>query len=196
MKSAVNMNETFSENMCHDISDYINHYTGLYFPENKHRSLMKGITLAARELGFEQTENFIERLTSGPPSAQTIDVLVRFLTIGETYFFRNKAVFQTLKDEIFRGLLTHPRRDKKHISIWSAGCASGEEPYSIAILIDQMTAAFRGFCCRYSTPSKRHFHFAVAQSLKASAARWRTKRSKPRSCETAISPGSPPARTS
>ena len=145
MKPGHNMDEAFSNSMCYDISEYINQYTGLYFPENKHRSLMKGINAAARELGFNQTDKFIDRLISGPPSAQTIDALVRFLTIGETYFFRDKNMFQTLKDEIFRGLITHPRRNKKHINIWSAGCASGEEPYSIAILIDQMAAVFRGW---------------------------------------------------
>lgn len=139
------MNEALSNSMRHDLSDYIDRYTGLYFPENKHRSLMKGITAAAAELGFDQTDKFIDWLTSGPPSVQTINALVHFLTIGETYFFRDKSMFQTLKDEIFRGLLSHPRRNKKHINIWSAGCASGEEPYSMAILIDQMAAAFRGW---------------------------------------------------
>ncbi|NOY68573.1 MAG: hypothetical protein GXP53_03650 [Deltaproteobacteria bacterium] len=139
------MDKTFSDDIRQDLSDYINQYTGLYFPENKHRSLMKGITSAAEALGFEKTDEFIDWLTKGPPSAQTIDALVRFLTIGETYFFRDKNMFQTLKDEIFRGLLTHPRKNKKHINIWSAGCASGEEPYSIAILIDQMASAFRGW---------------------------------------------------
>jgi len=115
MEPAANIDEIFSDSTRHDISDYVNKYTGLYFPENKHRSLMKGITATARELGFEQTDKFIDRFTSGPPSAQTIDTLVRFLTIGETYFFRDKSIFQTLKDEIFRGLLTQPKKNKKHI---------------------------------------------------------------------------------
>jgi len=145
MKDSASMNEIFSGNICIDISEHINRYTGLYFPESRHHALIKGIKAAARELGFDQTEKFIDHLLSGPPSSRTIDTLVRFLTIGETYFFRDKAVFQALKDEIFRGLLTQSPPEKKHVHIWSAGCASGEEPYSIAILMDQMSAAFRGW---------------------------------------------------
>ena len=62
------------------------------------------------------------------------------ITIGETYFFRDSAQFALLRDRVLPDLFS-PARLRAHdapIRIWSAGCASGEEPYSLAILLHQL----------------------------------------------------------
>ena len=62
--------------------------------------------------------------------------LIEVMTIGETYFFRNKAHFHALRHDVLPGLIAMKRRDgNKVLRLWSAGCATGEEPYSIAILL-------------------------------------------------------------
>jgi chemotaxis protein methyltransferase CheR len=66
------------------------------------------------------------------------DELVSILTVGETYFFRNKGHFGALRKEILPELIEQRRRTTRRIRIWSAGCATGEEPYSIAILLRQL----------------------------------------------------------
>jgi chemotaxis protein methyltransferase CheR len=65
-----------------------------------------------------------------------IDELVNELTVGESYFFREPQIFDFIRDEVFPEVLA--RRGATHtLRIWSAGCASGEEAYSLAItLID------------------------------------------------------------
>ena len=62
--------------------------------------------------------------------------LIAELTVGETYFFREPSQFTFIRDEALPAILR--QRGSNHmIRTWSAGCASGEEPYSLAILLDQ-----------------------------------------------------------
>lgn len=60
------------------------------------------------------------------------DQLIMRVTIGETYFFRNSTHFQAFREFIFPSLF-HERDRRGPVRIWSAGCATGEEPYSLAI---------------------------------------------------------------
>ncbi|MDA1231556.1 MAG: hypothetical protein O2856_12340 [Planctomycetota bacterium] len=59
------------------------------------------------------------------------------LTIGESFFLRNDHHFQALREHVLPGIFKQNAASKE-IRIWSAGCATGEEPYSLAILLDQM----------------------------------------------------------
>lgn len=137
------MKQMVSDIVYDQISQQIVACTGLHFPPRKYRTLQKGIAAAAAELGYSDVRTFVNQLRSGIPSRHTINTMVKYLTIGETFFLRDKYLFQVLKEDIFRGMLYHSRRAEKRIRIWSAGCATGEEPYSIAILIDQMASLFK-----------------------------------------------------
>ena len=132
------------ENMLQKLSGFILSHTGLYFPQKKWRALNKGIKSAAYGLGLEPNI-FANQLLATRPTKKIIDALIGYLTIGETYFLRDKNLFQILGDQIIRGLIQHPRKNNNNINIWSAGCSSGEEPYSIAILIDQLFPQLNGW---------------------------------------------------
>lgn len=67
---------------------------------------------------------------------QEVDLLRNALTINVTKFFRDPEVFEVLRREVLPDLAAH----RKSIRIWCAGCATGEEPYSIAILIHELVA--------------------------------------------------------
>src|SRR5690606_21820620 len=76
--------------------------------------------------------------------AQTLDsglwqAIISPLAIGETYFFRDDTQFQLLEEEVLPALIAQ-RRQQNHLylSLWSAGCATGEEPYSLAILLRRL----------------------------------------------------------
>jgi len=64
--------------------------------------------------------------------------LINLLTIPETYFFRNYRLFKALEQSILPGMLEQKVKNGEALTIWSAGCSSGEEPYSFAMLIDDM----------------------------------------------------------
>lgn len=59
------------------------------------------------------------------------------ITIGESFFFRDKGQFAVLREEILPELIA-ARQPERSLKIWSAGCSSGEEPYSLAILMDTL----------------------------------------------------------
>jgi len=70
------------------------------------------------------------------------DRLFDALTINFTCFFRDPSAFIVLRDEVLRPMLkTRAQRGWRRFSAWSAGCASGEEPYSLAILLHQLLGA-------------------------------------------------------
>jgi chemotaxis protein methyltransferase CheR len=74
---------------------------------------------------------FVQRLRATPESAPDWQSLMRALVIGETYFFRNRVHFNLLASHILPELAA--RRDK--LTIWSTGCSTGEETYSLAITL-------------------------------------------------------------
>ncbi|MGM9490370.1 CheR family methyltransferase [Ideonella sp. YS5] len=67
--------------------------------------------------------------------AREAEFLAARLTPAETYFFRDQGQFALLRTRILPELIER-RREKRRLRLWSAGCASGEEAYSIAMLID------------------------------------------------------------
>lgn len=88
----------------------------------------------AREAGFASVVELIRHLRSrpfGPLHSQTVESIVT----TETSFFRDFYPFDALRQELIPELMERRRRSTRHISIWSAGCSSGQEPYSIAILL-------------------------------------------------------------
>ena len=58
--------------------------------------------------------------------------------MGETYFFRERRAFEILEQSLLPGLIAARRKTEKRLRFWSAGCSTGEEPYSLAILLDKL----------------------------------------------------------
>lgn len=65
--------------------------------------------------------------------------LVDLLTVGETYFFRDTSWFEAIERHVLQPLIDRRRREGRlNLRLWSAGCATGEEPYSLAMLLDRL----------------------------------------------------------
>ncbi len=120
------------------VRDIVSAQIGLHFPPERLRDLECGISLAAREFGFADAEACIQWLLASPLTRNQVEVLAGHLTVGETYFFREKIIFELLEKQILPELIYSRRGTNQHLRIWSAGCASGEEPYSIAILLHKL----------------------------------------------------------
>lgn len=63
--------------------------------------------------------------------------LASLITLGESYFFRDRGQFALLREQILPELIS-ARQPQRTLNIWSAGCSTGEEPYSLAILLDEL----------------------------------------------------------
>lgn len=108
---------------------------GLHFSFERRDILSRSLGLAAREFGFHNTSEFIMWLSSNILNNEQIEILATYLTIPETYFWREPHVFTALTDFIIPEIVNSEKNRKKSIRIWSAGCSTGEEPYSLAIAL-------------------------------------------------------------
>lgn len=80
----------------------------------------------------------VQTLHDTPETAPAWQKLLHALAIGETYFFRYQPYFQLLKNYILPNLIPQRRRQSPpRLNLWSAGCATGEEPYSLAITLHE-----------------------------------------------------------
>ncbi|MHB1937194.1 MAG: CheR family methyltransferase [Acidobacteriaceae bacterium] len=112
--------------------------TGLHFPEERWGDLERGIVAAAPIFGMSDAESCARWLLSAPLVRSQIEILTSHLTVGETYFFRDERSFNVLEQHIFPELLHAREHGERRLRIWSAGCCTGEEPYSIAMLLDRL----------------------------------------------------------
>ncbi len=117
------------------LSEFIADAIGLYFPKSRWSDLERSMIAVARALHFEDVCECVKWVLSTPRTKDLLETLADHLTVGETYFFRDKKSFQTLSQEILPIFARRQEQGKRSLRIWSAGCCTGEEPYSIAILL-------------------------------------------------------------
>ncbi len=135
------MTTRLSQSVLSSVADLVGARFGLDF-RNRGRDLEWGIRAAVREQGHSNIDDYVQKLLSGNPGCRELDLLVTHLTVGETYFFRDKSALEILEKRIVPELL-QTRPSGNELRIWSAGCATGEEPYSIAMIVDRMEARLR-----------------------------------------------------
>jgi len=105
--------------------------TGLSFPSGSRARAEAGIARAMARVGLADVARYGELIQA---RAEALDDLLVELTVGETYFFREPAQFTVIRGTVLPDI--RRRRGPTHaIRAWSAGCASGEEAYSLAIVL-------------------------------------------------------------
>ncbi|MGA2615923.1 MAG: CheR family methyltransferase [Spirochaetia bacterium] len=132
------MNVALSPSLLGQLSQFIASRMGLHFPQERWRDLAKALASAAREQGLKDAEAYAQWLLSSALSRREIETLASHLTVGETYFFRENKSFDILEEEVLPELIQLHRSRDMRLRIWSAGCCTGEEPYSVAMLLDSM----------------------------------------------------------
>lgn len=121
------------------IAELVRERTGLIFPEARVRDIEAIIRRTVARRRFHD-ENAL--LTALRDDEREREAFVAELTIGESYFQRDPAQFDVLRRTILPGLLA-ARSGDRAVRVWSAGCAAGEEPYTVAMLFEEMGAADR-----------------------------------------------------
>lgn len=132
------MQPTFPHSLLERLSELLAARTGLSFPAERWGDLERGIAATAPTFGMPDAQACARWLLSAHLTRNQIEVLAGTLTVGETYFFRDERTFEVLERHILPELLYAPDRSERRVRIWSAGCCTGEEPYSIAMLVDRL----------------------------------------------------------
>lgn len=125
-------------NLLAEFSAFLSARMGLHYPPQRWGDLERSLRQMAPELGFANAETCMRYFLAVQPSREQIETLASHLTIGETYFFREPRSFEVLAQEILPPLIQARRQAGRNLRIWSVACSTGEEAYSMAILLDQL----------------------------------------------------------
>lgn len=109
---------------------------GLDLSRYKETYLQRRLLVRVRALRLEGIEAYARYLRRHP---EELGRLQRALSIKVTSFFRNRSCFEFLEEKIVPDLLRRSALHRRRVAVWSAGCATGEEPYSLAALFASAT---------------------------------------------------------
>jgi chemotaxis protein methyltransferase CheR len=117
------------------IRDVIYHAAGIFHPDNKLRLLEDRCQRRMKELGISSLCAYSECLTARPGQSAEMIALLNEITIGETSFFRNQPQLDALRRIVIPNVLrSKANLPIRNLRIWSAGCSTGEEPYTLRML--------------------------------------------------------------
>lgn len=116
---------------------FIYDQTGIYFQDNKRYLLESRVGRRVSALGLPDFNAYYHHVQNGGMRTE-LPMLVNAITINETFFFRNTAQLEVLEDEILPEIVRQREVDgSRRIRLWSAACSSGDEPYTLALLIKE-----------------------------------------------------------
>ena len=114
---------------------------GLVFDEARRESMSYSVAERMRAVGIRDVSVYLSRLDDPVERQHLLDEV----TIQETHFFRNPPQVRALRLHVLPELLRHAEANGRRLRIWSAGCSTGEEPYSIAMLLRELLPSTAGW---------------------------------------------------
>jgi chemotaxis protein methyltransferase CheR len=129
------------------IADLLEARTGQHLTESRRWRVNSALAGIFREHGISNVDQLVCLLAAPPRGPESTDLsqeVVEALLNNETYFFRDKPTFDQLPADILPEL-QHRRRDSRRLSIWSAGCSTGQEVYSLAMLFADQAERWQGW---------------------------------------------------
>jgi chemotaxis protein methyltransferase CheR len=114
--------------------DLIRDYCGIYYDDGSRYVLEKRLSRRVQKLHLSSFRDYYRHLLYDKNREDELASIIDILTVNETYFFREKNQLKTFSQEVLPEL-KEKNKDTKRLRIWSAGCSTGEEPYTIAMLI-------------------------------------------------------------
>ncbi|MDO8349676.1 MAG: CheR family methyltransferase [Gallionella sp.] len=116
---------------------------GLHIPDNAHDRFVGTLRERAAHLDYFSLQDY-RTFLFGQQANGEWEELARAFTTGETFFFRDHGQFDLLRLRLLPELIAQHRHDKT-LRLWSAGCASGEEVYSLAMMVDMLLPEWSGW---------------------------------------------------
>jgi chemotaxis protein methyltransferase CheR len=120
--------------------------SGLHFDEARAKFLELALWERLQHRGYESYREYYNLLKFHPEGRLEIRELLDLITIGETYFFRNKPQFDVLMKSVLPDILRRKADSRdKCIRVWSAGCSGGDEAYSVAMAFREVVPSYEGW---------------------------------------------------
>lgn len=120
--------------------DFIYRETGIYFQDHKKYLLESRVGRRVATLGQPDYRAYFDHLRSIGARTE-MPHLINAITINETFFFRNPAQFDALEADVLPDLIARRMQDgSRRLRIWSAACSTGDEPYTLALMLRERLA--------------------------------------------------------
>lgn len=121
------------------LRDFLYQQCGIFIAENRKYLVENRLSSRLRELGLRSFGEYYNYLRYDANRASEMNKLFESMTTNETSFFRNGPQLDVFRDKVLVPLLNELRaKGQKKLRIWSAGCSSGEEPYTLAIILHEV----------------------------------------------------------
>lgn len=129
------------------IRDLVYQVAGIFHPDSKLRLLHDRCERRMKELKTLTLREYFEHLTIRPTRQTELLALLNEITIGETYFFRNQPQLDALQQILIPKIIeAKSKLPLKRLRIWSAGCSTGEEPYTVSmVLMEESQRRLKGW---------------------------------------------------
>jgi chemotaxis protein methyltransferase CheR len=129
-------NVELSEEEFRLLRDYIHEQFGLFFDDSQRGSVRSRLAGRLASLGLASFEDYYHYLSFGPRHAEERERMASHLTNNETYFYRETPQLQVFADSVVKSLKDRKSaRDDRKLAVLSAGCSSGEEAYTLAMVL-------------------------------------------------------------
>lgn len=121
------------------LTQVVRRRTGIVLQPYQIGDLPKTVQGAVEHFGYEDTAAYLRHLDEGTASSPELEYLVARITIGESYFFRDEEQQRFLREAWLPEIIDRKYRSgDRTLRIWSAGCAAGQEIYTVAILLHEL----------------------------------------------------------
>lgn len=118
------------------IRDLIYEVSAIYFPDNKKYLLENRLFNRLKSHKLKSYDEYYYFLKYDPLRSKELKALFDAVTTNETSFFRYPIQIEAFKNTVFPEILAyHKKNNQKRLRLWSAGCATGEEPYTLSMII-------------------------------------------------------------
>lgn len=134
MTDSLSQTKTLSQSEFRTISDYIQQNVGIQMPESKKIMVQSRLMHRLRALNLNSYSEYIDYVFNKDKSGNELTIMIDSLTTNKTEFFREADHFDYMTNSVLPEMVNKGHRSLK---LWSAGCSSGEEPYTLSIVLKE-----------------------------------------------------------
>lgn len=121
------------------LRDFIYQQCGIYIAENRKYLVENRLSNRIKDLNLKSYSEYYNFLRFDAGKRVELNKLFEVVTTNETSFYRNPPQLQVFQNVVLKGILDECRKvGRKRLRIWSAGCSTGEEPYTLAIILHEV----------------------------------------------------------
>lgn len=137
------------------IQELVRETTGILLQDNMRFVVARRMLLRCQALGLASFRDYLTLLRYSVTGGRELDELIELLVTNETFFFRETEQLRALPELILPPLFAPAQQTRQPVRIWSAGCSTGEEPFTLAMLLDEHDPAQAGDCDIFASDVSR-----------------------------------------